>query len=259
MGHQADRNTNKKSNTQMKKTILTTIGVILLSLSTQAQNSWYGAVEDFFMANPDLPNASQYASRAVNPNYLLIDWDQWNDMDQRMISNNCVRLGISSWIDNNPYGGGIPQKGLAIAYARAIGAQFVIYASRPALNRLNSAEHLVSFYSRQAGYANSVANPSQISNADPRPNSAMWPDARILTHPEHFVNTGVVKVQPNDTLKLRSGPGTRFNAVAEIPANAGDILAFDQDQVWDGDTWWCPVEWRGIRGYVGRNHLSTAH
>ena len=28
-----------------------------------------------------------------------------------------------------------------------------------------------------------------------------WPDGRILTHPEHFVNTGAVSVKPNDTLK----------------------------------------------------------
>jgi hypothetical protein len=27
------------------------------------------------------------------------------------------------------------------------------------------------------------------------------------------------------------------------------------DQIWDGDTWWCPVEWRGLHGYVGRSHL----
>jgi hypothetical protein len=74
----------------------------------------------------------------------------------------------------------------------------------------------------------------------------------------HCVNAVAVKVKPNDTLKLRGGPGTRFNAVAEIPANANDISAFDQDQVWDSDTWWWPVEWRGFRGYIGRSYLSTA-
>ena len=102
--------------------------------------------------------------------------------------------------------------------------------------------------------------PSLASKATPNPPpDAIWPDGRILTHPAHFVNTGVVKVKPNDTLKLRSGPGTRIRSVAEIPANAADLSAFDQDQVWDGDTWWCPVEWRGFRGYVGRSHLPTAH
>jgi hypothetical protein len=150
---------------QVRKTILTTIGVVLLSLSSQAQNSQYGVIEEFFMANPDLPDASQYVSRIVNPNYLLVNWSQRTDMDQRMISDNCVRLGISSWISDNAYGGGIPQKGLAIAYARAIGAQFIIYTSRQSPNEFNRSEHLVSFYSRQAGRAESVAKPSQISNA----------------------------------------------------------------------------------------------
>jgi hypothetical protein len=93
----------------------------------------------------------------------------------------------------------------------------------------------------------------------PAANAAVWPDGRILTHPEHSVNSAALKVKPNDTLKLRGGPGTRFNPVAQIPANATDISAFDQDQVWDGDTWWCPVEWQGFRGYVGRSHLSTTH
>jgi hypothetical protein len=85
-----------------------------------------------------------------------------------------------------------------------------------------------------------------------------WPDGRTLTHPDHFVTTGLVKVARNDTLKLRAGPGTGFTTVAEIPANATEISAFDQDQVWDGDTWWCPVEWEGYRGYVGRSHLPGA-
>jgi putative serine protease PepD len=82
-----------------------------------------------------------------------------------------------------------------------------------------------------------------------------WSDGRTLGHPQHFVKTYVVNVDTSDTLKLRGGPGTRFDALAEIGPDAEDIYAFDQDQVWDGDTWWCPVEWHGIRGYVGRSHL----
>ncbi len=108
--------------------------------------------------------------------------------------------------------------------------------------------------------------PTQIVVATPTPSvatsiqtptaiGAKWPDGRKLLHPDQFVRTRVVNVDANDTLKLRSGPGTSFRIVAEIPADETNITAFNYDQIWDGDTWWCPVEWRGLRGYVGRSHL----
>src|SRR5258708_23268907 len=84
---------------------------------------------------------------------------------------------------------------------------------------------------------------------------AKLPDGRKLLHPDRFVRTRIVNADPNDTLKLRYGPCTSFRAVAEIPADVTNITAFNFDQVWDGDTYWCPVEWRGLRGYVGRSHL----
>jgi hypothetical protein len=92
-------------------------------------------------------------------------------------------------------------------------------------------------------------------NSIPNLNGAKWPDGRKLLHPDRFVRTRVVNVGANDTLKLRSGPGTSFRVMAEIPAGETNITAFNYDQIWDGDTWWCPVEWRGLRGYVGRSHL----
>jgi hypothetical protein len=55
------------------------------------------------------------------------------------------------------------------------------------------------------------------------------------------------------------GLGTRFAAVASIPSDATDVTAYDQDQIWDGDTWWCPIEWHGYRGYVGRSHLASGN
>jgi hypothetical protein len=82
-----------------------------------------------------------------------------------------------------------------------------------------------------------------------------WSDGTILLHPTDFVLSGVVNVEPNYALKLRAGPGTRFNVVAAIPADATGILAFDKDAVWDGDTWWYPVEWQGLRGYVSGDYL----
>jgi hypothetical protein len=90
-----------------------------------------------------------------------------------------------------------------------------------------------------------------------RRRAVAWSDGTILLHPTHFVLTGVVNVEPNYALKLRAGPGTRFNVVAAIPADATGILAFDKDAVWDGDTWWYPVEWQDFRGYVSGDYLRT--
>lgn len=96
-----------------------------------------------------------------------------------------------------------------------------------------------------------------IGASTPRPTAigATWPDGRKLLHPDQFVRTRVVNVAANDTLKLRSGPGTSFRIIAEIPADETNITAFDQDQIWDGNSWWCPVEWKGLRGYVSRSCL----
>lgn len=103
-----------------------------------------------------------------------------------------------------------------------------------------------------------AATPSPSASASTQPpiaSGAKWPDGRNLLHPDQFVRTRVVNVALNDTLKLRSGPGTSFSIVAEIPANETNINAFSQDQIWDGDSWWCPVEWNGLRGYVSRSYL----
>lgn len=100
--------------------------------------------------------------------------------------------------------------------------------------------------------------PVPTSNPTPDYSDAKWPDGRMLIHPEHFVRTYVINVERNDTLELRSAPGTKSTPVTEIPADGTDIIAFDQDQAWDGDTWWCPVEWHGLRGYVGRHYLPNA-
>jgi hypothetical protein len=228
--------------------IMMTVAAFALAIgSAHAQYSQYGAVENFYQANPDM-NTGQYAGRVVNPAYWLVDWNRWDEMDSRLTGNGFVRLGTSSWESDNAIGGGVPQKFVALDYAKAIGADVIIYAVHSSTDKYDWTSHDVAFYAKQS-----------VRGATPAPtaNDAMWPDGRILAHPEHCVNAVAIKVKPNDTLKLRGGPGTRFNAVAEIPANANDILAFDQDQVWDGDTWWWPVKWHGFRGYIGRSYLST--
>jgi hypothetical protein len=233
----------------MNKMILTAAAAFALIAGAQAQSSQYGTVENFYQANVDVDN-SQFAGRIVNPGYWLVNASRWAEIDSRWTDGGYVRLGISSWESDNALGGGVPLKDWALAYAKAIGADVVIYAVHDATDRYNYSAHDVGFYAKQS---------ARRATPAPTANDATWPDGRILAHPEHCVNAVAVKVKPNDTLKMRGGPGTQFNAVAEIPANANDISAFDKDQVWDGDTWWWPVEWRGFRGYIGRSYLSIAH
>jgi hypothetical protein len=132
----------------IKKALLTT-GLAFAAFGTaHAQNSQYGPVENFYQANVDV-DAAQYAGRAVNPSYFLVDWNQWNELEKRLSGAGYVRLGLSNWICTNLYGGGVPQKDLALAYARALGASIVMYAARQAQNEYNSSEHLVGFYAKQ--------------------------------------------------------------------------------------------------------------
>jgi hypothetical protein len=108
-----------------------------------------------------------------------------------------------------------------------------------------------------SGDAPTVVHPMPaVSNQTGAANNAFqWPDGKVLNYPDQHYSSTVRKVAPGDTLKIRAGPGTRFAVVATIPANGSDITVFDKDKVWDGDTWWYPVEWGGQRGYVGGSHI----
>jgi hypothetical protein len=72
-------------------------------------------------------------------------------LDERLINNGFVRLGVANWEADNAYGGGIPKRELAVAYAQAIGASVVIYTTHPATDKYNYSEHYVGFYARQHG------------------------------------------------------------------------------------------------------------
>jgi hypothetical protein len=154
----------------VKKAILIILGIASVTGFAAAQDSDYGAVDNFFMANPDLPDVSNYAGRLVNPHYLLIDWDKQSEMDSRMISNGFVRLGVSSWENHNPYGG-VPERDLAIAYARFLGADIVVYTSKSGYDADYGApknDHNVWFYAKPHDDARRAApaNAAIPSNAE---------------------------------------------------------------------------------------------
>ncbi|MBV8101041.1 MAG: restriction endonuclease, partial [Verrucomicrobia bacterium] len=100
-----------------------------------------------------------------------------------------------------------------------------------------------------------ASNPSTIESQLTNPDDTSWPDGKSLVHPEHFIVTHIINLAKKGAVKLRGGPGIRCKVLAQIPSDATHIVAFDQDQVWDGNNWWCPVEWKGIRGYISRVYL----
>lgn len=175
-------------NQTMLKKLLTLTMAIALTVGAKAQYSQYGSLENFYEANPDLPNASRYTGRLVNPNYILVDWSRWSDMDERMTANGFSRLGISNWEDHDVYAGGVPQRELAVAYARAIGADVVLYSTttESANPTYPTFHHYVGFYAKQRSEVRRAAPALEQSELERRADqfsggeySAMQDDLRI--------------------------------------------------------------------------------
>jgi hypothetical protein len=100
-----------------------------------------------------------------------------------------------------------------------------------------------------------ASTPSTVQSPLTHSTDTNWPDGKSLAHPERFIKTHIINLGKNSTLKLRGGPGITYKVLAQIPSDATQVFAFDQDQVWDGNSWWCPIEWKGIRGYISRTYL----
>jgi hypothetical protein len=178
----------------MNKIILTSVAALGLVTGAQAQSSQYGTVEDFYQANTEI-DTGQYAGRAVNPAYWLVDWNSWTEIDSRWINGGYVRLGVSNWACHNPNGGGVPLKDWAMAYAKAIGADVVVYAAlaRNTDSYNYSCSHMVGFYAkagvREAGstrpsgaWAKAALNRFQDAHGRPRVQSDVVYDPRTDTY-----------------------------------------------------------------------------
>jgi hypothetical protein len=129
------------------KIMMALAALALATASAHAQYSQYGAIENFYQANPDM-NTGQYAGRVVNPAYWLVDWNRWDEMDSRLTGDGFVRLGTASWESNNAIGGGVPQKFMALDYAKAIGAEVIIYAVHSSTDKYDWTSHDVAFYAK---------------------------------------------------------------------------------------------------------------
>jgi uncharacterized protein YraI len=58
-------------------------------------------------------------------------------------------------------------------------------------------------------------------------------------------------VAKGDTLRVRTGPGVRFEEFAGLPPDACGVEVIGKCA---GD--WCPIEWQGIRGWVNTRFLE---
>ncbi|MCV6637785.1 MAG: hypothetical protein OIF49_08630 [Thiotrichaceae bacterium] len=64
----------------------------------------------------------------------------------------------------------------------------------------------------------------------------------------------VTNVEQDDMLWIRSGPNVKYQRIGAIPPSATEILATGVDINVD-DTYWLPVRYQGIYGWVNRDFL----
>jgi hypothetical protein len=166
----------------MKKLLLIMAAVAFALAIGKAKAQTYGPVESFYQANTEL-DFTHYAGRIVNPTYWLVDWTRWNEMKDRLVSNGFVQMGTSGWEGPNELGNGVPQKDLALAYARVIGADVVIYAVHDG-DKYNYSAHSVGFYAKQHAptgntrpsnaQASAAMNRLQDALGKPRVKGGVW-------------------------------------------------------------------------------------
>ncbi len=70
-----------------------------------------------------------------------------------------------------------------------------------------------------------------------------------------IANLKVVNVPANDTLSLRSAPGSQARKLAAIPYNATGVKLLGDSQRNGRDVWF-PVAWNGIRGWVHGSYVD---
>ena len=148
------------------KLLLAGLAVGLLT-KAHAQSA-IDTIDSFFQANYNVTNLAQYTNRQVGQvSYILVSWNEYNDVQQRYLDGGYVKLGESDWEET----GGIPYKDPAISYARFIGADAVVYTSGWAgkfdgYGRERS-DHRIGFYARARASSGSarVAFTTQVDSS----------------------------------------------------------------------------------------------
>jgi hypothetical protein len=131
----------------INKLLLVGLAVGLLTTAHAQSNP----IDSFFQANYNVPNLAEYANRQVGQvSYVLVGWSQYEDIEKSYLDGGCLKLGESWWWQID---GGSPYKENAIAYARQIGADAVVYASTNEFDhdyRAQRTDHRIGFTRRQS-------------------------------------------------------------------------------------------------------------
>ena len=153
----------------MTKAIVVVAVLLTAVISSKAQYSEFGGIDNFFQANVNLPNAAEFANRRMNApvSYMLVDQSDLQQVIDRLINGGMTYLGVSAF--RFPLGtmyGGVPEKTAAIAYAKSIGAEIGIYTlstNTDTEGQWNN--HSVYFYARTVVPATpGVELPNMITN-----------------------------------------------------------------------------------------------
>lgn len=65
----------------------------------------------------------------------------------------------------------------------------------------------------------------------------------------------VTRINPNDNLNVRSGPGTQYPVTAVLPFNGKGVIATGK-QATQGPNTWTHVTWAGVEGWVNQHYLT---
>jgi hypothetical protein len=97
-----------------------------------------------------------------------------------------------------------------------------------------------------------LETPAPSPAAPPSP-APIAPSDRQTVSVDLSSTVRIVKIKRGDSLSVRGGPGTSFQKIGEIPAQATGIRLLGNGQ---GKPAWFPVVWKDVQGWVNGSFLD---
>ena len=104
--------------------------------------------------------------------------------------------------------------------------------------------------------ASGTTETSETTATTGRPPTGELPGERVDIYPYEGAELGVVGVETDDTLNVRSGPGADFDVVTELDPLATGVVATGHNRSIDNRSFWVEVEVGGRTGWANVSFLS---